>query len=98
MVKHTPKAQADETALSRSRIVATAIRLLDDGGDPGLTFRALSGRLATGAGAIYWHIANKRELLIAASDVIVAGALDIGANRSDPAQALRALAMNVFDA
>ncbi|MBJ6764564.1 helix-turn-helix transcriptional regulator [Myxococcaceae bacterium JPH2] len=52
-----------EDALSRARIIEAAVELLDDEGESGLTFRALATRLATGAGAIYWHIANKNELL-----------------------------------
>ncbi|GAA1938738.1 hypothetical protein GCM10009754_02190 [Amycolatopsis minnesotensis] len=39
------------------------MELLDAGGEGGLTFRALTERLATGPGAIYWHAANKGELL-----------------------------------
>ena len=57
-----------EDPLTRERIVEAAIELLDDEGEDGLTFRALATRLETGAGAIYWHIANKSELLVAASD------------------------------
>ena len=43
-------------------------QILDDEGEAALTFRALSARLATGSGAIYWHVANKSELLAAATD------------------------------
>src|SRR3954467_13184410 len=42
-------------ALSKERIVETAIEILDAEGENALTFRALTTRLATGAGAIYWH-------------------------------------------
>ncbi len=38
----------------------------------GLRSRALSERLATGPGAIYWHVANKSDLLTAACDAIIA--------------------------
>ena len=60
-------------ALSRERIVEAAVELLDAAGEGGLTFRALTERLATGPGAIYWHVANKDELLAAATDAVVAG-------------------------
>jgi AcrR family transcriptional regulator len=70
------------TALSRDRIVDAAIALLDAEGEAGLTFRALSERLATGPGAIYWHVAGKSELLAAATDHIVTAAL-----APDPASA-----------
>ena len=62
-------------ALSRARIVAAAVELLDAVGEGGLTFRALTERLATGAGAIYWHVANKNELLGSATEAVVAAAL-----------------------
>ncbi|MEV7802916.1 TetR family transcriptional regulator [Microbispora sp. NPDC088329] len=52
--------------LSRERIVGAAVELLDTVGEGGLTFRALAERLATGPGAIYWHVTGKTELLAAA--------------------------------
>jgi AcrR family transcriptional regulator len=86
-----------EGALSRERIVDAAIELLDDDGEDGLTFRALATRLATGPGAIYWHITNKDELLVAASDVVVARALaDVSAHAS-PKKAIHRIAIGVFE-
>ncbi|MCR6485702.1 TetR/AcrR family transcriptional regulator [Amycolatopsis sp. OK19-0408] len=76
-------------ALSRDRIVAAAIELLDAAGEGGLTFRALSERLATGPGAIYWHVANKEELLAAATDGVVASAVGAG---------IREVALGLFTA
>src|ERR1700761_2111728 len=58
-------------ALSKARIVEAAIEILDRDGEGALTFRALAARLATGSGALYWHVANKGDLLAATtSDVI----------------------------
>ena len=84
-------------ALSRERIVAAAVDLLDAAGEGGLTFRALAAHLATGAGAIYHHVANKEELLAAATDAVVAGALH---ERRDgtPQDRVRAVALGLFDA
>jgi len=96
--KATRAAERREDALSRERIVEAAIELLDEEGESGLTFRALSTRLATGAGAIYWHIANKSELLVAASDAIVLRALaDVG-DRASPRKTVRNIAAGLFDA
>ncbi len=83
-----------EDALSRERIVDAAIELLDADGEDGLTFRALATRLATGPGAIYWHVTNKGELLVAATDAVVARAMGevarLGhAARSDPSHRAR---------
>ena len=70
---------------------------LDSSGEAGLTFRALSERLATGPGAIYWHIANKSDLLTAACDAIVARTMN-ARGRATPEATIRALALGMFDA
>jgi AcrR family transcriptional regulator len=84
--------------LSQERIVGAAVELLDVAGESGLTFRALSAELKTGPGAIYWHVANKDELLAAATSAVLAGALATGASGSSPEDAIRALALSMFDA
>lgn len=98
MAKSTRGPERREDALSRERIVEAAIDLLDDEGENGLTFRALATRLSTGPGAIYWHIANKSELLLAASDVIVARAMSEVPSSATPHEAIRRIAVGVFDA
>jgi AcrR family transcriptional regulator len=97
MQRKAPSTQRREESLSRSRIVEASIEILDKYGESGLTFRALSERLATGPGAIYWHIANKGELLTAACDAIVAGALDVPLVGKTPEAAIRAIALGIFD-
>ncbi|GAA2230875.1 TetR/AcrR family transcriptional regulator [Streptomyces nogalater] len=84
--------------LSRERIVAAAVGLLDTVGESGLTFRALAERLATGPGAIYWHVTGKTELLVAAIDAVIAPALAGDDTGTTPREAIRALALGVFDA
>jgi len=92
------RAERREDALSRDRIIEAAIELLDADGEDGLTFRALATRLATGPGAIYWHIANKGELLIAATDAVVARTMgDIRAS-AKPREAIHRVALGMFDA
>ena len=92
----TPSRRAD--SLSRERIVDAAIALLDAGGEDALTFRALSGHLGTGAGAIYWHIADKSDLLTAACDAVVVRTLDACARAATPKATIRAVALGLFDA
>ena len=92
-----PRARRTE-ALSRERIVAAAVELLDTVGEGGLTFRALTERLATGAGAIYWHVANKGELLAAATDEVVGNALAAEPDEASPPDRVRAVALALFDA
>ncbi len=98
MVKKARGSQRRKEALSRDRIIEAAIKILDRSGEEGLTFRTLSERLATGPGAIYWHIANKGELLTAACDAIVARTLEIHVVGPTPQATLRALALGLFDA
>ena len=96
MAKIKRASERREDALSRERIVDTAIELLDDEGEDGLTFRALATRLATGPGAIYWHITNKDQLLSAASEVVVARALADVSAHATPQKAIHSLALAVF--
>ena len=91
-----PERRAD--ALSKARIVDAAIEILDAQGAGALTFRALAARLATGAGAIYWHVADKGALLAAATDQVIALAVTRDVQDASPADAIRALALAVFDA
>lgn len=80
-------------ALSRERIVEAAVALLDVDGEGGLTFRRLAERLRTGPGAIYNHVANKGELLAAATDAVLAPVLS-----AEVTEDVRAVALAVFDA
>lgn len=98
MAKAKRAPERREQALSRERIVGAAIALLDREGEKGLTFRALAAELATGAGAIYWHLANKDELLVAATDAIVTAALGKVLASAKPRDALHAIAASVFEA
>jgi AcrR family transcriptional regulator len=98
MAKKADGSQRRMESLSRERIIEASIELLDSGGEGGLTFRTLSERLATGPGAIYWHIANKSELLTAAGDAIIVRALNLLTASTTPEADIRVLALGVFDA
>ncbi|NYH16790.1 TetR/AcrR family transcriptional regulator [Paraburkholderia bryophila] len=98
MAKKARSVQRREDSLSPERIIEAAIEVLDSSGEKGLTFRALSERLATGPGAIYWHIASKGELLTAACDAIVAQTMNAPVDGTTPEASIRALALAMFDA
>lgn len=98
MVPKTSRAPRREDSLSRDRIVEAAIGLLDERGEGGLTFRALSERLATGPGALYHHIADKGELLAAACDALLARTMAECAVGATPEGTIRNLAGALFDA
>ncbi|MCX4548214.1 MULTISPECIES: TetR/AcrR family transcriptional regulator [unclassified Streptomyces] len=98
MATRTRRTERREEPLSRERIVEAAIELLDTAGEGGLTFRALAERLATGPGAIYWHVTGKTELLNAATDAAITGTATADTADATPQEAIRALALGVFDA
>ncbi|MFG2652149.1 TetR/AcrR family transcriptional regulator [Streptomyces sp. NPDC048436] len=100
MTTRTRRSQRRTEALSRERIVEAAVELLDAAGEGGLTFRALTERLATGPGAIYWHVANKGELLGAATDAVVAAAvaLEPAVSPDSPQDGIRTVALGLFEA
>lgn len=95
----TPKIRTERRAdaLSKERIVEAAIEILDKEGEGALTFRALAARLATGSGAIYWHVADKQDLLAAATDHIIARVTSEAVKGATPQDAIRTLALGVFD-
>jgi AcrR family transcriptional regulator len=85
-------------ALSKERIVEAATEILDADGENALTFRALTARLATGFGALYHHVANKGDLLAAATDDVIAAVMAKVIIGAEPRDTLRALALGLFDA
>jgi AcrR family transcriptional regulator len=98
MAKKTRSSPRREDSLSRDRIIEASIAILDGSGEDGLTFRALSERLATGPGAIYWHVPNKGDLLTAACDAIIARAMNAPLVGATPQAIIRTLALGMFDA
>lgn len=97
MAARTQRTERRADALSKARIVETAIHILDTEGEAALTFRALAARLATGSGAIYWHVADKGELLAAAADDILGRVLGEADASSEPHEAIRTIALGIFD-
>ncbi|MFD8752866.1 TetR/AcrR family transcriptional regulator [Kitasatospora sp. NPDC059577] len=93
-----PRAARRTDALSKERIVEAAIEILDSDGEGALTFRTLAARLATGSGAIYWHVANKDDLLAAATNDVIARVMADVPGGTRPREAIRTLALGLFDA
>ena len=98
MATRAKRADRRTDALSKERIVAAAIEILDAGGERALTFRVLAARLATGSGAIYWHVASKNELLASATHDVIARVMTEVARGAEPQEAIRAIALGAFDA
>ncbi|MFT4211193.1 MAG: TetR/AcrR family transcriptional regulator C-terminal domain-containing protein [Microbacterium sp.] len=49
--------------ITRDRLVAAALEVLDEGGIDAVTVRAVAARLDVKAPALYWHVRGKQELL-----------------------------------
>jgi AcrR family transcriptional regulator len=98
MATKAKRAERRTDPLSKERIVAAAIEILDADGESALTFRALAARLATGSGAIYWHVASKNDLLTAATDDVITRVMTEVTSDAEPPETIRAIALGVFDA
>ena len=69
---HTPpRPPAARRPLSRDAIVDATLRVLPETGLDGLSMRRVAAELGTGAGALYWHVASKEELMMLAFDRVV---------------------------
>lgn len=60
-----------EPPLSRERIVAAAVELLDAQGVDGLTMRRLADRLGSGVMSLYWYVDNKEGVFDLALDSVL---------------------------
>lgn len=78
---------------SLEQILDATVAILDEGGEPALTFRSLAAALGSGVGSLYWYVRSKDELLDRATDVVLQGVLDATtALPADPYAAMRELA------
>ncbi len=96
-----PRGGRRRASHSMESVLTEAVALLDEAGEPALTFRALAQRLGGGVASIYWYVASKDELLDRATDHVIGAALaDIEAlpSHDDPIDNLRAMAVSLFDA
>jgi AcrR family transcriptional regulator len=73
-------------ALSRERVLRAAVRLADERGIAALTMRRLAEDLDAEAMSLYYHVANKEDLLDGVVDVVAGEILD-AAEAVDAAEA-----------
>jgi len=69
--KSAQATQDGESPLSKERIVATAVELLDLHDINGLTMRGLADRLGSGVMSLYWHVDNKEDVFDLALDSVL---------------------------
>lgn len=100
MATRTSRPERRNQVLSRERIIETAIELLDAGGEDAMTTRALTERLSTGSGAIYYRVGSRDHLLDTATETIVMAALAAKPARASasPEDEIRTVALALFDA
>ncbi|MDK6492299.1 TetR family transcriptional regulator [Corynebacterium coyleae] len=75
--------------LSRERITQAALELLSGYGLADVSMRRVASSLGVAPGALYWHIANKQELLASLAEHIVRPLMSDPV--ADPAELSRAL-------
>ncbi|TQM61857.1 TetR/AcrR family transcriptional regulator [Humibacillus xanthopallidus] len=81
-------------------VLAETIALLDESGEPALTFRALAARLGGGVASVYWYVSSREELLDLATDEVMARILtdaECVVDGPDPIANLRALSLALFE-
>ena len=63
----------EKEGLSRARLVAEALRLVQEEGLEALSMRGLADRLHVKAASLYWHVRDRRELLDLLAESILDG-------------------------
>jgi AcrR family transcriptional regulator len=74
--------------LSRERVLAAAVSLVDEAGLGSLTMRELGQRLGVEAMSLYNHVANKDDILDGMVDLVV-GEIDLPSDTADWKEAMR---------
>jgi AcrR family transcriptional regulator len=82
--------------LTRERVLNTAIRLADQGGLESLSMRKLGQELGVEAMAVYYHFANKDEVLDGIVDLVF-GEIDLPVAGADWKTAMRQRAISLRD-
>jgi AcrR family transcriptional regulator len=66
-----PERPPRDRRLSREQIVRIAVEILDAEGHRGLSMRRVAAELGVTAGALYWYVSNKDDLLELALDAVL---------------------------
>ena len=70
MTRHTTRRAQPRVPLSRERVLQTALKIADQGGLESLSMRKLGQELGVEAMAVYYHFANKDEVLDGIVDLV----------------------------
>ena len=72
MTPRTATATGRRVELSRAAIVERALTVMDTEGPDAVTIRRIAQEFGVTPMALYWHVANKDELLAAMGDALLA--------------------------
>ncbi len=73
--------------LSKERVLRAAIDVADQGGIESLTMRKLAQKLGVEAMSLYYHVANKDQVLDGVVEVIVTEIIGVASQIDEPAEA-----------
>jgi AcrR family transcriptional regulator len=94
---HARQTEGGRPRLSRERLMDAAIRLADAGGIGQLSMRRLAQELGVEAMSLYYHVANKDDLMNGIADRVV-GEIELPAADAAWKPALRRLALSAYEA
>ncbi len=97
MAKPTPASARNRVPLNRQRVLDAAMRLADQGGIDALTMRNLGQELGVEAMALYYHFANKDEVVDGIVDR-VHSEVEVPADAADWIDSMRRRAFSVRQA
>ena len=98
MTTSQPRARRQtRTGLSRVRVLEAALRIADEQGIDALTMRRLAQELGVEAMALYYHVANKDEILATLADSVLEE-FDLPTPGGDWKAELRATALSAYRA
>ena len=97
MTTRTMKRRRPATPLTRDRVLQTALALADQGGLESLSMRKLGQELGVEAMALYYHFANREEIVDGIVDLVFAE-VDLPATDGDWKPAMRRRALSLRDA
>jgi TetR/AcrR family tetracycline transcriptional repressor len=86
MTPRSATATAAKSDLSRAAIVERALTVMDSDGPDAVTIRRIAQEFGVTPMALYWHVANKDELLAAMGDALLADVVPPPATGSWSAQ------------
>lgn len=96
MSTQTRRNAAARVPLSKERVLRAAITLADAGGIESLSMRKLAQKLGVEAMSLYYHVANKDEILDGMVDIVFSE-IDLSSSRADWKTAMRRRSISMRD-